>query len=344
MSKFTSYLRSEEAGANISWGAIFAGVVTFIATFITLSFIGSAIGFGLLEPTSNDPINGAGTGVLIWSVVAFFLSFAAAGFVAGLTSGRIGMVHGFLTWATATLVLVVLISNTAIAAVSGIGSVLGSTAQTAGKGISAVASGSSDLVAKGVEELTANVDVNTDELQANMEKVLKDTEQEELQPEYLKSQLKQSQDEIAAAAKEIVTDPNKANEVIEATAKKLQDRAEKIGQNVDRDAIAKAVAKNTELNEAEAKQTTDNIYNGYQKAVEETQQAIDTTAKKMTELAEQAKQAVADARQAAEDASGATSRASLWAFFGMILAMVAASGCGVVGARVGSQPEVKAKA
>lgn len=342
---FVDYLRTDdEAGANISWGSVFAGVVTFISIFITLSFIGSAIGFGLLEPTSDDPINGAGTGVIIWTVVAFFLSFAIAGFVAGLTSKRVGMVHGFLTWATTTLVLVILVSNSAIAAISGVGSLIGSTAKVTGQGVGNVASGTGDLISKGVKELTEDIDVDTDTLQADIEKFLQDTDEEELQPEYLQNEIDKSLEEIKSAAQDIVETPDNADQIINKTADTLKERAEKIGQNVDRDAISSAVAKNSDLSEDEAKKATDEIYEGYQKAVAETQKAIDATSEKMTELSEQAKQTIADARQTAEDAAGATSRASIWAFVAMILAMVAASGCGVLGGRVGSNPRVQDKA
>lgn len=87
-----------KAGFNISWSAVLAGVVTFIALLLTLSLVGSAIGFGIVEPTSSNPLDGVGTGVLIWTIVSFVLSLGAAGFVAGFTSRRVGLVHGFLTW------------------------------------------------------------------------------------------------------------------------------------------------------------------------------------------------------------------------------------------------------
>ena len=65
-----------EAGYNISWGAILAGVVTFLALLITFSLIGSAIGFGQVEATTNHPLDGIGTGLLIWTIVSFILSLA----------------------------------------------------------------------------------------------------------------------------------------------------------------------------------------------------------------------------------------------------------------------------
>ena len=60
-----------EAGFNISWGAIIAGIVTFLALLVTFSLIGSAIGFGQVKVTSSNPLDGVGTGLLIWTVIAF---------------------------------------------------------------------------------------------------------------------------------------------------------------------------------------------------------------------------------------------------------------------------------
>jgi len=99
-----------EAGYNISWGPILAGVVTFLALLITLSLIGSAIGFGQVDATTNHSLDGVGTGLLIWTIVSFILSLAGAGFISGLTARRVGVVHGFLTWASGLLVLVFMLS------------------------------------------------------------------------------------------------------------------------------------------------------------------------------------------------------------------------------------------
>ena len=93
---FRRYLVTE-AGFNVSWASIFAGVVTFFATLAVLSLIGSAIGFGVVEPTSSDPFEGVGIGVLIWTIITMVLAFMAGGFVAGMASRRVGMLHGFLT-------------------------------------------------------------------------------------------------------------------------------------------------------------------------------------------------------------------------------------------------------
>lgn len=112
MHRFNRYLGAgdKEAGYNLSWGAVFAGVVTFIALIITLGFIGNAIGFGTVSPKASDPMSGVGTGLLIWTVIQLILSFLGAGFVAGVTARRVGVVHGFLTWAVSTIATFILLS------------------------------------------------------------------------------------------------------------------------------------------------------------------------------------------------------------------------------------------
>ena len=72
--RLKSYLTDSEAGFNISWGAIIAGVITFLSIFMTLGLIGSAIGFGTLKPTSSNPLDGVGTGLIIWIIITIALS------------------------------------------------------------------------------------------------------------------------------------------------------------------------------------------------------------------------------------------------------------------------------
>jgi len=86
---------SDEAGKNISWGAVIAGAVTFFAVLFLFSLITTAIGLGTFDPTSSNPMDGVGTGTLIWTILTLILSYAAGGFVAGLASGKTGLLHGF---------------------------------------------------------------------------------------------------------------------------------------------------------------------------------------------------------------------------------------------------------
>ena len=116
---------------NVSWGAIFAGVVTFLAVVFLFSLLTAAFG-----------LDGSGTGAAVVSIIGVLLGFFAAGGVAGAMAVRGGLVHGFLTWATSVLaavLLVVILTLGTAGAVGGVlGSVVGGLGAAAGPSISKV--------------------------------------------------------------------------------------------------------------------------------------------------------------------------------------------------------------
>ncbi|MFR6667711.1 hypothetical protein [Enterococcus sp.] len=334
---FRDYLgaNEREAGYNLSWGSIFAGVVTFIALFMTFSLIGSAIGFGMVDPTSNNPLDGVGTGLMIWTVVTLILSLFGAGFVSGVAARRVGLVHGFLTWATSMIVIIVMLSYVTIGAFSVVGSLLGNIASAVGSGVENVASGTADVASKAFDEITGNMgDINTDQLETDVRDVLKDTDVPELQPNYLQDQVSDATSDITDAGKKIATDPNKADEIIDDLSTKLKDRATKISDSVDEEAISNAVAENTDLNQQEAQEATQNIVNGLQKASDEAQQQIETAQQNLEQAKQDIDQAVKDARKKADEISDATAKASIWGFVAMVLGLVLTSIGGMVGANL----------
>lgn len=107
------------AGSNVSWGAIFAGVVTFLSLTLLLSIATAAMG-----------LQGTGTAAGIWSVVALALALAAAGYVAGAMAARAGLLHGFLAWATSMLSILVLAGWLGSSLLGAVGSIAGTAAQT----------------------------------------------------------------------------------------------------------------------------------------------------------------------------------------------------------------------
>lgn len=134
--------------SNISWGSVFAGVVTFLAVTVLLSLVTAGLGLG-----------GAGTAAGIWSIVAVALALAAAGFVAGTLAVRSGLLHGFLTWATS---LVAALALTALIGASALGALSGALGNIAGDALSG-----SD-----VSQIAEDVQGNVDE-----EQVAEDAEQ-----------------------------------------------------------------------------------------------------------------------------------------------------------------------
>lgn len=106
---------------NVSWGAIFAGVVTFLAIVLLFSLLTAAFG-----------LDASGTGAAVTGIIGLLLAFFGAGAVAGAMAVRGGLVHGFLTWATSLLAVVLLLVVLAASAASAAAGVLGSLAGALG--------------------------------------------------------------------------------------------------------------------------------------------------------------------------------------------------------------------
>lgn len=152
---------------NVSWGAIIAGTVTFLALTILLSLITAALGLGMADLTSGNPGEGVGVATGISSVVTLVLALAAGGYVAGALAGRAGLIHGFLTWATSLLTAVVLAGLLVGNILGAAGNVLGSTAQTIGQ-----------AAGQNPEQVQQNApDVSAEEAQDQASQAAEDAEQ-----------------------------------------------------------------------------------------------------------------------------------------------------------------------
>lgn len=115
--------RSENV-RNVSWGAIFAGVVTFLA--IVLLFALATAAFGL---------DGSSTGATIMTILGLVLGLFIGGAVAGSLAVRAGFVHGFLTWAGSVVATVVLATMIALGATGAVGGLLGNVTQGLGQAV-----------------------------------------------------------------------------------------------------------------------------------------------------------------------------------------------------------------
>lgn len=331
-----TYLGADTEGraTNTSWASIFAGVVVASAVLITLSLIGAALGLGLTDPTSDQPFEGVGVGLGIWAVATLVLSLAAGGFVAGVLAVKAGFLHGLSVWATATVAFTAAIALGLGSVIGAAGSVLGSLGSALGGGVATVADAAGEAVGAVTDEIGAELDVDTADLGEDVEQILADTGVEELQPDYLRDQLDAAQSDVADAATELVTDPEDYEQILDDLAASLQDRAEQIGDAADRDAIATAVAENTDLSEEEAEEAVDNAFEGIQSAADEAQQAIEEAQAALESAQADAEQLVADARQSLDDASDAAAQASLWGFVALLVGAAITAFAGLWGSRL----------
>lgn len=104
---------------NVSWGAIFAGTVTFLALTVVLAM--ASLGMGL------DDRSATATG--IWTIIALAVALAIAGYVAGALAVRSGLLHGFVTWAASLLAIVILAGWLSTNLLGAVGNLAGVAAQ-----------------------------------------------------------------------------------------------------------------------------------------------------------------------------------------------------------------------
>jgi hypothetical protein len=155
----------EHTGFRLSWGGIFAGLVTAMVLQMALSLLGLAIGFTAWDP--GDPMRALGIGALIWVAVSMLVAFFVGGQVTGRLSGILtpgdGALHGFVMWGLAALFTVWMVTAGVGRIVGGVFDLVGQTttaaAQAPGPGagptaITAAVRGDRDALVDAVAQQT----------------------------------------------------------------------------------------------------------------------------------------------------------------------------------------------
>jgi len=326
---------TEGRAGNASWSAILAGVVVMLAVLLAFSLVTAAAGLGVAEPASDDPFDNVGWAVGLTGILGLAVALSVGGFVAGALAVRGGLLHGLATWAASTLALVVAV----VMAVSGIfgiaGSLLGSVGSALGSGAGSLASAVGNAAGASAERIGRAIDdLDTSAVSEDVQEVLRDTGVPELQPAYLQRQIDQARADIADAARELVTDPGRYEEILDQLATSIEERVDAIVDSVDREAIANAVAQNTELSEAEAQEAVDNAVRAAERAADEVRSSLDSARDAVTQAREEIPRLIESARETLDDASDAAARAALWAFAGLIIGALITSVAGLWGSRV----------
>lgn len=127
---------------NVSWGAIFAGVVTFLAIMILLGIGAAAMGL--------QGSTGLATG--IFALISLAVAFAAAGYVSGALGVRAGLFHGLGTWATSLIASLILAGWLGTSVLGGVGSILGSAADATGSAVGSAADAAGQYASENVTE------------------------------------------------------------------------------------------------------------------------------------------------------------------------------------------------
>src|SRR5215472_518648 len=138
---------------GVSWSSILAGVTAAIAVQLLLNLLGIGVGAATINPQQGQhPGQGLAVGAAIWFVLSSIISLFVGGWIAGRLAGtpdkKDGALHGFVTWALASLVLFYLLSTAVGGLVGGAASVLGQTASLAARGAQAVTPAATNVIAQ----------------------------------------------------------------------------------------------------------------------------------------------------------------------------------------------------
>ncbi|MCD9124928.1 YrzE family protein [Luteimonas fraxinea] len=323
-----------------SWGSIIGGVVTVLAVSILLSLLTTALGFGVADPMSSDPLDGVGAAFGIGSAITLLIALAAGGFVAGRLAGRSGMAHGFLVWATSLIFAAVLASmaiggtaRLAGSAIGGVFSAAGSVASAAGSAAGGAASGLGSVAERIGAELDIDTELDGERIEQNVADVLRDTGAESLQPEYLRSQLEGARDDAGRAVRRLASNPNEFSAITDELTAALRTRVEAVGKDVDREAVVKALVENTDMTRAEAETEADRLIARFEETRRTASERLAALETRVEEARQQMTEFEAKAREQADKATDAIARSALWAFFALLLGAAASAGAGLLGSR-----------
>jgi len=133
---------------RVSWGAVFAGVVAALVVQLLLNVLGLGIGASSLDAANtgdNPSASGFSTTAGIWwtisGIVASLIGGIVAGRLCGTSDDNTARWHGFVSWATATLIMFYLLTSAVGGIIGGTFNALGSTIGAAGRGAASAVSG-----------------------------------------------------------------------------------------------------------------------------------------------------------------------------------------------------------
>ncbi|MCZ2328764.1 YrzE family protein [Bartonella sp. F02] len=315
---------------TISWSAVFAGLLTTIATAICFSFFVAALGLGQVDLYSSSPFGSIFTSVGLGSFIVIVLSLAAGGFVAGRFAETAGSLHGFLTWAILMLLITVqatlLVSSAAHISANAI-SKTASVLETEGRTI--LATTNSKTFDKLLPDQN-NYFVDFDKLRNDLQTVLQKSKIPALDPEHLNRTYKEAIKDIRSTITAFREDPSHYRTHLKNLENKLSNRVQNITTQINRNDIIQGLMNNG-MTHAEAKITADNAIDIYQTAEAKTEQAIKSLSQQTGIIANNFEKAFNKAQNMTNQAIGTASSIGWWSFFGSFLGAIIASFGGYYG-------------
>jgi hypothetical protein len=114
-----------EVKPRADWGAIWAGVFTFISIWSVFGLLGEAIFASAANPNAPNPVSGMSVGEGIWGVVltiiAMYVAGRETGRLAAVTNRHDGLVHGMIMFGLSVAAALVIITIGGLALSGGTG-------------------------------------------------------------------------------------------------------------------------------------------------------------------------------------------------------------------------------
>jgi len=97
---------------RVSWGAIWAGVFTFVAIWSVFGLLGMAIFASNASPGAAAPVTGQSAGIAIWciilTIIAMYVAGLETGRMAAVTNRHDGLIHGMIMFGLSVVAAIVL--------------------------------------------------------------------------------------------------------------------------------------------------------------------------------------------------------------------------------------------
>ncbi|WP_375624426.1 MULTISPECIES: DUF3792 domain-containing protein [unclassified Bartonella] len=323
----------------ISWSAIFAGLVTALATSICLSFLVAALGLSQMDFTSSTPFEGSFLSFGVGSVIVTVISLALGGFVAGRFAESSGTLHGFLTWALITL----LMTLQAIHMVSSTAKIGAKTApensSMVQQTVASLKTNISPILAKlnseSLEKFFAkNSDnsINFDQLDNELRTLLNKSDIPALNPDRLKQTYQAALNDIGSAITAFKNDPSHYRTTLKNLGERLSDRVEDLTTKFNRSDIVNTLM-NDGMTRADAQRTANNALHIYQTAEARTAQAIEALEEQAETLSDNLEDTIKGAKNTATKATKTASNMGWWGFLGSLIGAIISSVFGYYGYR-----------
>jgi len=144
---------------KVSWGAVFAGVAVALVVQLLLNLLGAGIGAAVIDPASNDNPSATTLSVstAVWFIVSGIIASFAGGYISSRLSGRpvrsTGALHGVVSWAVTTLLVIYLLTSSVGTLVGGVFSGLGSIVSGAGSTVATAAATAAPALATATDPI-----------------------------------------------------------------------------------------------------------------------------------------------------------------------------------------------